>query len=66
MQHRCSIKQSVPLAERLAEMAKRLHEKANALPPGVQRDHAIRQARQAETGCHISEWLNSQGLQAPK
>jgi hypothetical protein len=36
------------------------------LPPGIERERAIRKARQAETGSHISEWLNSPGLRAPK
>ena len=59
-------KQTISLEDRLAEEAMRLREKAQSLPPGVEREQAIRKARQAETGAHMSEWLRSPGLQAPK
>ncbi|MBR0930662.1 hypothetical protein JQ561_28985 [Bradyrhizobium diazoefficiens] len=59
-------KQTTSLEERLAERAQRLSQEAKSLPPGIEREHAIRKARQAETGSHISEWLNSPGLRAPK
>ncbi|MGY4358627.1 hypothetical protein ACVWZR_007751 [Bradyrhizobium sp. i1.3.1] len=59
-------KQTTPREERLAEEAKRLREKAKKLPPGIEREHAIRRARQAETGSHMSEWLRSPGLQPPE
>ena len=59
-------KQTTSLEERLVEEAKRLREEAKSLPPGLAREHAIRKARQAETGFHMSEWLRSPGLQAPK
>ncbi|MDI2076798.1 MULTISPECIES: hypothetical protein [Bradyrhizobium] len=59
-------KQTTSLEERLAEQAQRLRQEAKTLPPGIERERAIRKARQAETGSHISEWLNSPGLQAPK
>nr|WP_080669494.1 hypothetical protein [Bradyrhizobium japonicum] len=53
------------LEERLAQEAKRLRDEAKILPPGRLRDEAVRRARQAETGSHISEWLRSPGLRAP-
>ncbi|WFT93435.1 MULTISPECIES: hypothetical protein [Bradyrhizobium] len=59
-------KQTVPLEDRLADEAKRLREKARSLPPGIERERAIRTARQVETGSQMSEWLRSPGLQAPK
>ncbi|GAB9241431.1 hypothetical protein [Bradyrhizobium sp. CCBAU 45384] len=65
MQKRRRVKQTRSLEERLAEEAKRLREQANSLPPGVERDHALRKARQAETGSHMSEWLTSPGLKPP-
>ena len=34
--------------------------------PGVQKDEMLRKARQADTACHLEEWVNSSGLQAPK
>ncbi|GMP00684.1 MULTISPECIES: hypothetical protein [Bradyrhizobium] len=60
------LKQTSSLEERLAEQAQRLRQEAKSLPPGFEREHAIRKARQAETGAHISEWLNSPRLQPPK
>jgi hypothetical protein len=59
-------KQTQSLEERLAEVAKRLHEEAKSLPPGSQREETLRRARQAETGSHMSEWLRSPGLQPPE
>ncbi|MCW1996211.1 hypothetical protein ABIE85_005339 [Bradyrhizobium diazoefficiens] len=59
-------KQTTSLEERLAEQAQRLRQEAKSLPPGIERERAIRKARQAETSSHISGWLNSPGLQAPK
>lgn len=59
-------KQTTSLEERLAEQAQRLRLEAKLLPPGIERERAIRKARQAETGSHVSEWLTSPGLRAPK
>jgi hypothetical protein len=59
-------KQTVSLEDRLAEEARRLREEAELLPHGPLRDAALRRARQAETGSHMSEWLRSPGLQPPK
>ncbi len=66
MTQRRRFKQTVSLEERLAEEARRLREEAELLPHGPVRDEALRKARQAEIGLHISEWLKSPGLQAPK
>jgi hypothetical protein len=54
------------LEERLADEAKRLREEAKLLPAGVVRDAALRRARQAETGSHMSQWLRSPGLRSPE
>ncbi|WLB58989.1 MULTISPECIES: hypothetical protein [Bradyrhizobium] len=66
MQHRRRTKQTTTLEERLALEAFRLREAPKLLPPGIERERAVRKARQAETGAHISEWLNSPGLAPPK
>lgn len=58
-------KQTTSLEERLAEQAQRLRQEAKSIPPGIERERAIRKARQAETGSHISEWLRSPGLRSP-
>lgn len=61
------IKHIDPLEEiRLADEAKRLREEAELLRPGAARDALIREARQAETGSHMSEWLRSPGLRGPE
>jgi hypothetical protein len=54
------------LEQRLAEEAKRLREEANLLPHGALREAALRRARQAETGSHMSDWLRSPGLRSPE
>ena len=59
-------KQPASLDQRLTEQAERLRKEARGTPPGVARDRLMRLARQAETAAHISEWLSSAGLQAPK
>nr|WP_249143580.1 hypothetical protein [Bradyrhizobium liaoningense] len=59
-------KQVVSLEERLSEEAKRLREEAKLLPPGAAREALLRRARQAETGSHMSAWLQSPELQPPK
>ncbi|WP_259213088.1 hypothetical protein [Bradyrhizobium centrosematis] len=66
MQKRRRFKQTVPLEVRLAEEARRLREEAELLPHGPVRDDALRRARQAETGSHMSEWLTSPGLRPPE
>ncbi len=59
-------KQSQSLQERLSEEARRLRAEAKLLPPGALRDEVIRKMRQAETGLHMSEWLESPRPQSPK
>lgn len=66
MQQRRRFSQIHSLEQRLAEEAKRLREEAQGLPPGALRDAALRRARQAETGSHVSEWLRSPGLRSPE
>jgi hypothetical protein len=66
MQKRRRVTQTLDLEERLAEEAKRLREQAELLPPGPVRESALRRARQAETGSHMSEWLRSAGLRSPE
>jgi hypothetical protein len=66
MAERRRFKRSLTLEELLAQEAQRLREEAQLLRPGAIRDQLIRRARQAETGSHMSEWLRSPGLQAPK
>jgi len=52
--------------ERSAEEAVRFREAAAEAPQGLARELLLRRARQAETASHMSEWLRSPGLQAPR
>ncbi|HJX00202.1 MAG TPA: hypothetical protein VJ453_08570 [Terriglobales bacterium] len=65
MQKRRRFKQTRSLEERLADVAKLLRGKAEKLPPGRLRDIAERKARQVDTACYLSQWLQSPGLRAP-
>ena len=66
MQKRRRFRQTISLVERLAEEARNLREQANLLPPGPHREDLLRKARQDEAASHMSEWLNSAGLQPPR
>ena len=59
-------KQTEPLETRLAEEAKRLRQTAKLHPPGAVREAVLRKARHAETGSHMSKWLQSPGLRPPE
>jgi len=65
MQPRRRHKLAVLLEERLAAEALRLRERAKSLPPGIQRERAVRSARQLESAMQIDEWPWSPGLRVP-
>lgn len=60
------IKQTTSLEERLEEHARQVIERANLLPAGKERDALLKKARIEEVAAHLSEWLNSPGLEPPK
>lgn len=60
------VKHSLSLEERLAEEAALLKDQASQLPAGAEREAMLKRARIAETGAHLSDWLQSRGLQSPK
>ena len=66
MPTRRRFKQSVPLEERLRLQAEADRERAKVLPPCAEREELLMRARRAETASHLTEWLNSPGLQPPK
>jgi hypothetical protein len=66
MQQQRSNSRQNRIEQRLADDAKRLREQAELLRPCALRDELLRRARRAETGSHITDWLNSPGLQPPK
>ena len=53
-------------AEHVLAEAARLKEQAKMARAGKDRELLLRKARQAETASHINEWVNLQGLKAPK
>jgi hypothetical protein len=65
MQERRRFKHTASFQERLATFAKHAREKAEKLPPGSDREAALRKARQADTALHLNDWANSPGLQPP-
>lgn len=66
MTERKRFKQKTCLEQRLADQAQRLREDAKLLPPGALRDGMLRKARHAETGAHMTQWLQSPGLRPPE
>jgi hypothetical protein len=66
MPSRRSFIQLLTLENRLAYEAKGLRVQAAGIARGDEQDQLLRKARQAETGSHISDWLRSPELQAPK
>jgi hypothetical protein len=65
MLKRRRFKQTQSLQDRLATFAKDTRDKAEALPPGPEREDLLKRARQADTASRIDEWANSTGLQPP-
>jgi hypothetical protein len=61
MPERRRFTQTEPLEKRLTAEAARLRKEARGTPPGIERDHLVRRARQAETASHMIEWLASPG-----
>jgi hypothetical protein len=52
--------------EILVDRAKLLRAEALRMPPGVERDRLLKQARQIEAEANAENWVNSSGLQPPK
>jgi len=65
MLRRRRIKQTVSFQDRLAAWAKGVRDDAGKLPPGPEREAALKRARQADTAFHLDDWCNSPGLQPP-
>jgi len=57
---------SASFQERLSAFMEDERKKASLLPPGPEREIALRKIRQAETASHLHDWANSLALQPPK
>jgi len=66
MELRRGFEEGQSLKQRLAEEGESLRKKAQNTSPGLEREQMISQARQAEIGSKISEWLNSPGVRSGK
>jgi hypothetical protein len=66
MPRRRRFTQTSSLLERLLYDTQHLRQQAEELPDGPARDEVERRIRQNETAAHISEWLDSPGLRAPR
>jgi len=64
VKQRRRFKQTTTLAQRLAEQAGRLRDRAKQLPPGTEQTALWRKVRQAETALRIDEWLSSPHTEA--
>ncbi|MCG2631053.1 hypothetical protein L6654_30925 [Bradyrhizobium sp. WYCCWR 13023] len=65
-QLRRKVIQTRSLEERIAEQAAKLKEQASQLPAGAEREALLKRARIAQTGAHVSDWLQSPGLLPPE
>jgi hypothetical protein len=57
---------ALSLQERLKQIAFRAREKAEALPPGRERDRLMSAAVSTESAAAIERWLSSRELEGPK
>jgi hypothetical protein len=54
------------VGERLIKEARLAREKAEQLPPSMEREALLMKARAVDIAANIEEWLNSPGLRSPK
>lgn len=57
---------ALSLQERLKQIAFRARKKAEALPPGHERDRLMMAAVSTESAAAIERWLTSRELEGPK
>ena len=65
MLKRRRFKQTEALEVRLARESESLHEEAERLPLGVERERILRKMQQVDVAFEIIEWLRSPGSEAP-
>jgi hypothetical protein len=65
IKRRRRFKQTTTLADRLAQEAGRLRERARTLPPGTEQTALWRKVRQTETALRIDAWLSSPQSEVP-
>jgi hypothetical protein len=66
MPNRRSFEHQLSLQDRLTAWSEKVCKQAAELPRGPEREVLLAKARQADTACHLEEWLNSPRLQPPR
>jgi len=66
MKKRSRSKPDKAVGERLIKEARLAREKAERLPPSMERETLLMKARAVDIAANIEEWLNSPGLRSPK
>ena len=66
MKKRFRSKPDKAVGERLIKEARLAREKAEQLPPSMEREALLMDARAVDIAANIEEWLNSPGLRSPK
>jgi hypothetical protein len=65
IKRRRRFKQVLPLKERLLLAAAVARERAASLPPGLEHERLLRQARMAKIAADLDGWISSPGLLPP-
>jgi len=66
MKKRFRSKPDNAVGEWLIKEARLAREKAEQLPPSMEREDLLMKARAVDIAANIEEWLNSPGLRSPK
>jgi hypothetical protein len=59
-------KRTIPLSNRLAQLAAEARRRAEIAPPGIQRESLLKAARLSETASHIHDWISLPGPKTPR
>lgn len=65
MTQRRRFKHTMSLEQRLTKEMRCLREEAAKLPPSLEREHLLRNARHVEMASRINKWRTSPGLRSP-
>jgi hypothetical protein len=63
---RCTFKPDKAVGKWLIKEARLAREKAEQLPPSMEREALLMEARAVDIAANIEEWLSSPGLRSPK
>jgi phosphoenolpyruvate-protein kinase (PTS system EI component) len=66
MKKRFRSKPDKAVGKRLIKEARLARERAEQLPPSMEREALLKKARAVDIAANIEEWLDSPGLRSPK